>query len=246
MKSHLRWTLLLYTYGELEGLVTARPSVYSPCGVFSRVLLRVLPRGASASLSVFSFLVRFGLTRVRNDEVPSRRGWSPEFIFARPSSCLRVVWPCFMSVSVVAKFGVSCFKRLAGPVLYIVIFLYVFITVWWIFHSRAHTRRDVFSLLPVLISCRFRPSLQCGGYFWFCFICWLSPSWGTVESSALLASYVSTCTSVVTLFFASGRFTVCPFATMFAQVFVVVSDCGGPVDFPRGQSWYWCPCSLHP
>ena len=79
----------------MEGVVTPRHLVYSPCGVFSRVLLLVLSRGATASLSVFSFLVRFELTGLISGEVPSRRGWSSGSIFARRSSCLRVLWSPF-------------------------------------------------------------------------------------------------------------------------------------------------------
>ena len=116
MISHLCSTLLFYTYKALEGVVTPRPLVYSLCGVFSRVLLLVPSSGAAASLSVFSFLVRLRLTEVRSGDVPSRRGWSSASIFARPSSCLCVLWSPF-SPSALLPISVSRVSRdwLASP-----------------------------------------------------------------------------------------------------------------------------------
>ena len=152
----------------------------------------------------------------------------------------------FLSVSVVANFGISCVKSLADPVLRHFVFLHVFNTVLWIFHSRAHTRRDVVSPPPVVISCMFRRSLQCGGCFWFCLIYWLSPFMRQVESSCTVCfvgfNLHIRCRSVLrvrAIHCMSLRHYVC-------QAFVVVSECGGAYRFPEGAVFVLVPWFVTP
>ena len=91
----------------------AKTSSYSLCGVFRRVLLRVLSRDTDVSLSVLRFLGRFGLTWVFSGGCPSKCGWLSESKFSLPSSCLLVWWSRFCP-SVLLSVSVSFLMGLGG------------------------------------------------------------------------------------------------------------------------------------